>query len=60
MNTFNRSRELYNNRSLEVQRNNINKNYKSLPIKGGGDHKQRPHAGNSLRKTQMANENLQI
>lgn len=26
----------------------------------GGDHKRRPHAGNSLRKTQMANETLQI
>lgn len=37
---------------------NIKKNYKSLPIKGG-----RSHAKNKcrkLRKTQMANENLQI
>lgn len=33
---------------------------KAYQLKEGGDHKQRPHAGNSLRKTQMANENLQI
>lgn len=40
---------------------NINLNYKSLPNKRGGvRHTERTRAENSLRKTLMANENLQI